>query len=87
MPYDAALVTMYTKVNQLYIYLGFPGGASGKESACSAGDPGSVLGSRRSPGRGAWQPTLAFLPENPMNRGPWWATVHMVAESETTEAT
>ena len=25
--------------------------------------------------------------ENPMNRGVWWATVHGVAESDTTEAT
>ena len=25
--------------------------------------------------------------ENPMDRGAWWATVHTVAESDTTEAT
>ena len=29
---------------------GFPGGPHGKESACSAGDPGSTPGSGRSPG-------------------------------------
>ena len=29
--------------------MGFPGGLSGKESACSAGDLGSIPGSRRSP--------------------------------------
>ena len=34
------------------IYMGFPGGAYGKESACSAGDPGLILGSRRFPGEG-----------------------------------
>ena len=28
----------------------FPGGSDGKESACSAGDPGSIHGSGRSPG-------------------------------------
>ena len=31
---------------------GFPGGSNGKESACSAGDPSSVPGLRRSPGEG-----------------------------------
>ena len=35
---------------------GFPGGSDGKESACNAGDPGSIPGSR------AWQPTPVFLP-------------------------
>ena len=25
--------------------------------------------------RRKWQPTLVFLPENPMDRGAWWATV------------
>ena len=29
---------------------GFPAGSDGKESACSAGDPGSIPGLRRSPG-------------------------------------
>ena len=29
---------------------GFPGSSAGKESACNAGDPGSIPGSGRSPG-------------------------------------
>jgi len=29
----------------------FPGSSSGKESACNAGDPGSIPGLGRSPGR------------------------------------
>ena len=29
--------------------LGFPGGSDSKESACKAGDPGSIPGSERSP--------------------------------------
>ena len=33
-------------------YLGFPGGSGGKESACNAGDLGSISGSGRSPGGG-----------------------------------
>ena len=37
----------------MYIYiadLGFPGSSAGKESACIAGDPGSIPGLRSSPG-------------------------------------
>ena len=33
-------------------HMDFPGGSYGKESACSAGDPGLIPGSRRSPGEG-----------------------------------
>ena len=36
--------------------LGFPGGSSGKESACNAGDLGSIPGSGRSPGEGKGYP-------------------------------
>ena len=32
--------------------MGFPGGSDGKESACSAGDPGLIPGSGRSSGQG-----------------------------------
>ena len=47
-------------------FLGFPGGSDGKESACSAGDLGSILGSGRSPGEGmaAYSNILAW-------RTPW----------------
>ena len=34
----------------------FPGGPDGKASACSAGDPGSIPGSGRSPGEGHGNP-------------------------------
>ena len=30
----------------IYIFLSFPGGSDGKESACNAGDPGSIPRSR-----------------------------------------
>ena len=36
----------------LFIYKGFPSGSVGKESACNAGDLGSIPGSGRSPGEG-----------------------------------
>ena len=32
--------------------MGFPGSSAGKESACKAGDPGSIPGSGISPGEG-----------------------------------
>ena len=34
------------------IIWGFPGDSDGKESACNAGNPGSIPESRRSPGEG-----------------------------------
>ena len=36
--------------------VGFPGGTDGKESACNAGDLGSVPGWGRSPGEGKGYP-------------------------------
>ena len=39
---------------------GLPLWLSGKESACNAGDPGSIPGSGRFPWRGKWQPTPVF---------------------------
>ena len=36
--------------------MGFPGNSAGKESACNAGDPGSIPGSGRSPGEGIGYP-------------------------------
>ena len=44
----------------LPVFLGFPDGSAGKESACNAGDPGSIPGSGRSTGEGKWQPTPVF---------------------------
>ena len=41
--------------------LGFPGGSEGKESACEAGDPGSIPGLGSSPGEENGYP-LVFLP-------------------------
>ena len=66
--------------------MGFPAGSDGKVSACSAGDPGSIPGSGRSPGEGNGNPFQYSFLENPMNGGAWQATVHGVTkESDTTE--
>ena len=55
---------------------GFPGGLAGKESACKAGDPGSIVGSGRAPGEGNGHPLQYSCQEHSMDRGAWWATVH-----------
>ena len=55
----------------------------GKESACNAGDEGSVLGSGDFFGGGHGNPLLSSSWENPMDRGTWWTTVHRVAKSQT----
>ena len=58
--------------------LDFPGGSGGKESACNAGDPASILGSGRSSGEGHLATHSNILAwEIP------WATVHGVAKSWT----
>ena len=59
--------------------IGFPGGSVVKESVCSAGDPGSVPGSGRSPGEGNGNPLQYSCLGNFMDRGALWATVHGVA--------
>ena len=63
--------------------MGFPSGLDGKESACNAGDLGSVHGLGRSPGEGNGYPLQYSCLENPMDRGAWQATAHGVAKSGT----
>ena len=62
---------------------GFPGSSDGKESACNAGDAGSIPESGRSLGAGTGNSLQSSCLENPMDRGIWWATVHRVAKSQT----
>ena len=63
--------------------MGFPGGLSGKDSSCNAGDLGLIPGSGRSLGAGHDNPLQYSCLENPMDRGIWWATVHGVTKSQT----
>ena len=58
--------------------LDFPYSSVGKESACSAGNPGLIPGLGRSPGEGNGNPLQYSCLENPMDRGAWQATVHEI---------
>ena len=69
---------------------GFPGGSDGKESACNAGDLGSIPPSERSPGEGSGNPVQYSCLENSWTEepgglqrteDPWWGH----KESDTTE--
>ena len=55
------------------------------ESACNAGDLGSVLGSGRSPEKGNGNLLQRSCLENSMDRRAWRATAHWVVKSGITE--
>ena len=74
-----ALVPFASSVS---VFWGVPAGSGCKGSAGSAGDPGAVSGSGRSPGEGNDCPLQCSCLENSMDRGAWWATVHGVAKSD-----
>ena len=54
----------------------FPCSSVGKESACNAGDPGSIPGSGGCPGEGNDNSLQYSCLEHPMDKGAWQATVH-----------
>ena len=60
------------------IFLSFPGGSAGKESACNEGDLGSIPGLGKSPGDGNGYPFQYSGLENSMD-----CIVHGVAKSRT----
>ena len=59
---------------------GFPGGSVVKNPPTNAEDAGSIPGLGRSPGEGKGNPLQYSCLGNPMDRGPWLATVHGVVE-------
>ena len=68
----------------------FPSGSVVKNlpaNARATGDPDSIPGSGRPPGEGNGNPLQYSCLGNSMDRGAWWATVHAIAESDTTEVT
>ena len=72
---------MYTSIK------GFLGNSNGKESAHKEENQGSIPGSGRSPVEGHGNPLQHSCLENPTDRGSWWATVHRITDSDTTEVT
>ena len=60
------------------VFLGFPGGSDGKESACNAGDLGLILGLGRSPGEGKGYSLQYSGLEKTMD-----CIVHRIAKSQT----
>ena len=60
------------------VFLGFPCGSAGEESACNAGDLGSIRGLERSPGEGKGYPLQYSGLENSMD-----CIVHGVTKSRT----
>ena len=60
--------------------LGFPGGLVEENPLANAGDSGSILEGRRSPGEENSDPLQYSYLGNPMDREAWWATVCGVAK-------
>ena len=63
---ETAIFILYEYMHD--IFLGFPGGSDGKESACSVGDLSSIPGLGRSPGKGNGYPLQYSCLENSMDR-------------------
>ena len=74
-------IKYHTCVVVIYIWL--PGGSDSKEFACNAGDPDSIPGLGKSPGKRNGYPLQYSCLENPLDREDWWATVHGVIKNQT----
>ena len=70
-------------ISRALLDFGFPWWLSSKESACRAGDTGSIPGSGRSSGEGNGNLLQCSYLENCEDGGIWWATVHEVTKSWT----
>ena len=87
--YDVYLCrTLFTiRVGCFYSFLGWEKGLpwwlNGKESACNAGDAGSIPGLGRSPEGGDGNPLQHSWLEDPVDRGACQVTVHRVAKTWT----
>ena len=66
----------------LRVLLGLPHTSVVKNLPANAGDMVSIPGLERPPGRGNGTPIQYSCLGNPMDRGPWQATVHGVTKSQ-----
>ena len=76
-------MAFFTEIEQIisqfvWKHKGFPDSSAGKESACKAGDPGSIPGQGSSPGEGigypcqySWASLVAQIVTNPLAK---WET-------------
>ena len=65
--------------------VGFPGGSEDKESACNAGDPGSIPGLGRCPGEGNGNPSGILAWRIPWTEEPGGLQSMGLQESDTTQ--
>ena len=72
------MFTLFLIYYMFLLVMGFLCGSDGKESACNAGDLGSIPGLGRSPGEGKGYPLQYSGLENSMDY-----TVHGVTKSQT----
>ena len=80
---DGTHVSYNSCISRQVLFKGFLCGSAGKESACSAGDLGSIPGLGRFHQRSNSYLIQYSCLENPMHRGASQATIHGVAKSQT----
>ena len=73
-PRKVHLFFLIKKKFSYFYFIGLPRWFSGKESACNAGDSGSIPRLVRSPGGGNGNTLQYSRLENPMERVAWWVT-------------
>ena len=81
--HDVYNVKIYILYINTYAHIKWlPRWLSSKESACNAGDPGSIPELGRSPEGGHSNQLHYSCLENPMDREVWWATVRRATKSQ-----
>ena len=86
--FNISLINMVLhRINNCKSFTSGNGPCKVKNPPANARNTGLIPGSGRSPGGGNGNPFQYSCLGNSTDRGAWWATVHGVAESDTTEHT